>query len=1720
MTSFPFLHSGVSRLSKSLGYVSLKTWATLLTLLALLLLPVFSNALNAQAPESKRHVSNAASVEDKKIPADVKTNADAQPDDETDIEAEKDDPFGRREWFKEWFGPASNEYLDYKTKVGEQEIEKWGHIIPGTHKYYKRFSTASANTPLPNKWFSIGPFDGSSLQNSIRDPNIADTGRPTVILPHPYDPNTLYVGFAGGGLWRCQNADLATNDPWVWQPMTDGLPSGGNTAIGAAAFKHDNPDTIYISLGDMMPASAPHGTAEGRGFYISTDAGETWVRGGGLGDCNMTKTIVSLPGNVVMVAGNFGLFRSTDGGINFTRVQNGPLQDGTGVSYSGAASPPNTFATAWDILKLNNGRLILTYQFCDQNYGVFGGGGIAWSEDNGATWTKATVGSGTTIAPVRGFGRIAIAASGDTLYGLYQIGDVPDYSGDFPQILLKSTDGGKNWATNNAASLFQGNYSGDGGQSGYNHMIAVDPENPDVVFVGTNLAVYRSINGGANFSQFTSWIGRTYQYTHADMHVGVWTPPGRPKALYMATDGGLSIFRQPNINPIPTGSSNLFMSNPDIIDHRRNRGLATHLIYNLGSTNADTPAGSRDRVIIGTQDNGTLLRKNTETNLYDYAIGGDGFGCLIHPTNGNMMLGSVYNCSIYRSTNGGATFNSSTSGISGAGGNGAPFYTRLIPGLADATGNRVYTFTNTVPYVSNNFGQSWSALTTNTASGWPGGNIRTMGASPLVQGLVGVTFDVDVNNAQNLRGRVAISGNADNGGQNSWRVFSGFPNCGGSMGDVAFDTQDPQIMYVASVRPGALNLAGVTNGHLFNHLWKSMDGGYTWAAIDGTLQNPNGIPFGTPIHVVKVDPLNNQIVYAGTEYGLYFTANQGNTWERFGQDLPLVPVRDIYIAPDGSYMRVGTHGRGVWEIQQPSVAYSPLFIVQPQDVKIYDGNEATFSAEADGAPSPAYQWQVSANGAPWSDIDNATGKTYTDTFTVADSGKLFRAIATNSGGSAASDAAALTVSPAVSVVISPATTTLRTGASQTFTASVTGGHGNTNVTWAAPVVIAPNGPQCVCTAPNEIGTYTITATSVEDTSKSYTATIKVVDSISVSVSPKTATMIAGDTKAFTAAVVGGIENLGATWTASDGILTQNGNQCLYTAPDQPGAYTITATSAEDPSKSDTATVTVISGTTNPVTGVTLNKTATTLAVGGSEQLIATVMPSDATNKTVLWSSSGNAASVVNGLVTAHAAGAATITVTTEDGGYQATCNVTVIIPVTGVTLNKNAATFIVGGGEQLTATVMPSNATIKTVTWSSSSNAIATVSNGLVTTVAPGQATITVRTEDGGHQAMCAVTVVPEVSVAISPKTVTLVVGGAQTFSAAVTGGLGNMGVTWAATGGTITPAGLYTAPSTPGTYTITARSVENSTKSDTAAVTVAPAVSVAIMPPSASVYTGASLNFTAMVTGGLGSRDVTWAATGGANITPNGNQCLYVAPLTPGSYTLHATSVEDTSVSAAASITVTPPPPVSVTISSGGSMNAGSAKVFKATLTGGRGDGSVTWTGDSAANIIPWSLNECLYVAPAAPGTYALTARSVEDNTKSAGITITVVAPNIAITSPAVLCVGESATFSANASGAVLWQASGGDIDQQGNYTATGEPQVVKITAMSANDFSIKAETEVLIIKNTNIERNAPGTPDLLGLGNAFESTRPADLNWYDLNNDGSINDIDIWLLFNKMGW
>lgn len=185
--------------------------------------------------------------------------------------------------------------------------------------------------------------------------------------------------------------------------------------------------------------------------------------------------------------------------------------------------------------------------------------------------------------------------------------------------------------------------------------------------------------------------------------------------------------------------------------------------------------------------------------------------------------------------------------------------------------------------------------------------------------------------------------------------------------------------------------------------------------------------------------------------------------------------------------------------------------------------------------------------------------------------------------------------------------------------------------------------------------------------------------------------------------------------------------------------TVITVTTEDGGKTASCVVTV-----KPVrvSSVTLDKKTLTLKVGESSTLTATVLPENAANKNVSWSSSNtNVATVSKGKVTAKAAGTATITVKTDDGGKTASCTVTVIVPVTGVSLDQKSLSLAQGSTATLKATITPSNATNKDVTWSSSDDKVVTVSNGKVTAKAAGTAIVTVTTKDGGKTDSCSVSV-------------------------------------------------------------------------------------------------------------------------------------------------------------------------------------------------------------------------------------------------------------------------------------------------------------------------------------------------------------------------------------------
>ena len=272
----------------------------------------------------------------------------------------------------------------------------------------------------------------------------------------------------------------------------------------------------------------------------------------------------------------------------------------------------------------------------------------------------------------------------------------------------------------------------------------------------------------------------------------------------------------------------------------------------------------------------------------------------------------------------------------------------------------------------------------------------------------------------------------------------------------------------------------------------------------------------------------------------------------------------------------------------------------------------------------------------------------------------------------------------------------------------------------------------------------------------------------------------------------------------------------------------------DGNKSDYCNI-IVNATTVSVTGVSLDKTTLSLPVGGIETFIATVTPSNATNKFIVWSTDDATVILVeNAKVTGLKNGVATLTAKTQDGNFIATCVITVgsgtppvIVPVTGVSLKPSTA-LVVGGTETLTPTITPSNTTDKTVTWKSSDPTVASIgSDGKLTALKAGQTTITVTTTNGGFTATCQVTVsnaiVSVISVSLNKTTMELKEGEAEMLTARINPSTAtNQTVSWKSSNiavATIDENGEVTAHNA-GTATITVTTADGN-KTATCTVTV-----------------------------------------------------------------------------------------------------------------------------------------------------------------------------------------------------------------------------------------------------------------------------------------------------------
>ncbi len=301
----------------------------------------------------------------------------------------------------------------------------------------------------------------------------------------------------------------------------------------------------------------------------------------------------------------------------------------------------------------------------------------------------------------------------------------------------------------------------------------------------------------------------------------------------------------------------------------------------------------------------------------------------------------------------------------------------------------------------------------------------------------------------------------------------------------------------------------------------------------------------------------------------------------------------------------------------------------------------------------------------------------------------------------------------------------------------------------------------------------------------------------------------------------------------------------------------------------------------PVTGIRITTTDVKLAAGKSKALAWNIFPDNATNQSVEWTSSDTSVATVDqsGVVTAKKSGLTVITATTVDGGYTSTCNFTVYVPVSGVAVNATSIKVPKGQTRLLSATIKPSNATNKAVSWTSSNTSIVKVNEaGQVTGVAKGSATVTCKTADGAYKASCTVTVVQLVEkITIDATSVSLQAGKSKTLTAKVSPSTATYTtVSWSSSNtkvATVTAKGVVKAVAG-GSAVITAKSLDGNATATCKINVTQPATGVKVTSPSTFVRIGKIVALKATVTPSTATNQkVTWSSdnTKRATVTADG---------------------------------------------------------------------------------------------------------------------------------------------------------------------------------------------------------------------------------------------------------
>ncbi|NHF61350.1 glycosyl hydrolase [Flavobacteriaceae bacterium TP-CH-4] len=683
-------------------------------------------------------------------------------------------------------------------------------------------------------------------------------GRIADIAVSPTDRSIWYVAVGSGGLWKTTNRGI------TWTPVFDGQPS---YSIGTVALDPNNPDIVWVGTGENV--SGRH-VAWGDGVYRSADGGATWQQMGLATSEHIGRILIDpRDSNTVFVAaegplwssgGERGVFKTTDGGKTWKQVLQ--IDEHTGVTdlEFDPSNPDILYAAA--------------YQRRRQTWALLAGGpksGIYKSVDGGESWERKKTG-----LPKGHMGKIGLAVTPANPEVVFATIEATESEKGF----YRSLDKGESWEKRSS-------YTSGGTGPHYYQELEASPTDPDLVYQ-MDVFLHVSRDGGKTFD----YLG-TGREKHSDNHA-LWIDPDDGEHLIAGTDGGL-------YETFDEGST-----------WRHFPNLPISQFYKLGLDNAEPFYN----IVGGAQDLGTLIgpsrTKNTEgirNQDWYVPLGADGYESVFDPKDPNIAYMEIQQGLLYR-------LDRRSEEVLNIQPQAAPndpperwnWDSPLL--ISPHNSNRLY-FGSQRLWRSNDQGNSWTPisgdLTTNTnryeletiGRVWSTDALYDTGAmskyatltaiseSPKVEGLLYTGSD---------DGLVQVS---EDGGRN-WRKSGALPKVPprSFINDVEASGHDANTVFV------------VADAHKFGnyapYLFMSTDRGRSWRSIAGDL------PMGTIVWVVKQDHQDENLLFIGTEYGLYFSPNKGSNWIKLDAGVPTIAFRDLELHPRDNDLVGATFGRGFY----------------------------------------------------------------------------------------------------------------------------------------------------------------------------------------------------------------------------------------------------------------------------------------------------------------------------------------------------------------------------------------------------------------------------------------------------------------------------------------------------------------------------------------------------------------------------------------------------------------------------------------------------------------------------------------------------------------------------------------------------------------------------------------------------------------------------------------